>query len=577
MFTMGDIQYFDQVRGLAELAFGEPAVLEHLGDGFPSFPLVSVVGAAIGYALLGPAGLIVNSIVSLLLTLALSRILLRVMGLNPVISTAAAAVLSLVPWFDMPLARVGTTSLFSFWHDRIGRPVGTIWLITLALIAFVSIVRSKHHRTNPGTWMLLALGVALSIQGNFHTGVFLGLACVGLLIWTLIESILDRTVARCFRNIGLAVIVGLLAMIPFFVARLLEFKPDGPQRLGMIDLPRSRPFMDTALVPYALAGAVGSLFIAGLAVFVFRSQRSRENDPRRIWLIWPLMIVLALFTMPISVILLGQGAQMFHFRETVRIVITIAFFSGAFLILQLLISRLNRRAQTACGLAVVFLIVTPITARTAFFAPTSTFTYRFHVPARNLTDIRPQFTELVKELESEKYKDAKVLGSFDPGVSVWWTFMHHGYTFMPDVLTSSMREADIEKRYAIFCRQLQLSSDEFRNRITMEHTLFFRIGQGIYTVNDRYQRDPLDTYTPEDQESIKTTSPVRAWNMRVSIPERHRLVALYESTSEMDPIPQLDLIVLAADEIDRGYRPDPARYRMTFSNGIYEVFQKIGN
>ncbi|HQY88857.1 MAG TPA: hypothetical protein PK402_09370, partial [Tepidisphaeraceae bacterium] len=577
MFTMGDIQYFDQVRGLAELAFGEPAVLEHVGDGFPSFPLVSVVGAAICYAMFGPAGLIVNSIISLLLTLALARILMRVMGLNAIIATTAAAVLTLVPWFDV--AKLGQVSLFSFWHDRIGRPVGTIWLITLALIAFAAIVRSKHHRSSAGTWMLLALGVALTVQGNFHTGICLGLACFVLFVWTLVESIREKTIAQLLKNIALATIVGLIAMTPFFAARLLEYKPDGPQRLGMIELPRLRPFIDgdKKSILYAATGAIGASVAAAITLISFRNPTS-ENNPRRIWFVMPLLIVLAFFTMPISVILLGKGAQMFHFRETVRIVITIAFFSGAFLFLQLVISRIaHQRHQLACGLAVVLLIVVPITARAAFIAPTSTFTYRFNSPDRKLTGIRSEFTQLVKELESEKYKDAKVLGSFDAGVSVWWTFMHHGYTFMPDVLTSSMRETDIEKRYAIFCRELRLSSDEFQNRITMEHTLFFRIGQGIYTVNDRYHRDPLETYTLEDQESIKRTSPVRAWNMKVSIPERERLVALFESTSEIGSMPRLDLIVLTADEIDRSYQTDPARYEKTFSNGIYEVFRRIEN
>src|SRR5690606_36292371 len=153
----------------------------------------------------------------------------------------------------------------------------------------------------------------------------------------------------------------------------------------------------------------------------------------------------------------------------VRIIITIAFFSGGFLFVQVVISTLNLRhgTQAACGVAVLILIVAPITARAAFFATTSKLTYRFYAPDRKPDDMRPEFTQLVKELESEKYHDAQVLGSFDPGVSIWWTFMHHRYTFMPDVFTSSMRESDIEKRYAIFYRQLQLSSDEFENRITM--------------------------------------------------------------------------------------------------------------
>jgi hypothetical protein len=573
MFVMGDIQYFDQIRSIAELDFGQASVLEGRGVGFVSFPIVSLAPAAFFYALLGPAGLIVNSILSLLASVGLSRVLFRVMGLDALPATLGAMSLTLVPWFE--IGKFGVVSLLSFWNDRLGRPVGTIPLLLVALIAFSLILRSSRHRQSASSWTLLAIGVAMLLQGNFHTGVVVGLASLGLWIWT---TIIDRSEwSRVLRRTLLASAVGVFAMTPFLVARVLEH-PDGPTRLGRVPVDRLRPFIDQSLIPYACGVFAISLAFAAVAWFALRTATIRSagqiDMPARPLIVWPAFIVLAFFALPISTIILGQGAQMFHFRESLRILATVGLCAGAVLALTQLIRR-KAIVAAVCLLPVVAHLGYAWTA-----APVAATTYRFDLDgtatyASHTTEFRTAFGELCRELKSDRYRDDLVLGSFDPGVSVWWTFTQGRFTFMPDILTATLPEAEIERRFVIFCRAIGMSKSVFLDRITREHTLFFRLGQGRYTANSRYTLDPIETYLPEDQASIRRTHPTRAWNMKLSTLQRDRLLNIFVRANEVvaDP-PRLDVIVLTPREIESNLMPPGDRFERTYENAFFQVYRR---
>ncbi len=573
MFVMGDIQYFDQIRSIAELDFGQASVLEGRGVGFASFPIVSLAPAAAFYALLGPVGLMVNSIVSLLATVGLSRVLFRVMGLDAYPATLGAMSLALVPWFE--IGKLGVVSLLSFWNDRLGRPVGTIPLLLIALIAFSLILRSSRHRQSASAWMLLAIGVALLLQGNFHTGVVVGLASVGLLVWTVVVD--RRQWTRVLRRTLLAAAIGVVAMIPFLVARVLEH-PDGPARLGRIPVDRLRPFIDSSLIPYALGVFALTLLFGVLSWLMMRrmtsATESESDAPFRPLVIWPALIVLAFFALPISTMILGQGAQLFHFRESLRILATVGLCGGA----VMLVSRLIRHRLILAGVCLLPVVVHLGYAWTA--APVAATTYRFdlgakHIPVVDGTDFRVAFKELCGELRSDRYRDDLVLASLDPGVSVWWTFMHGRFTFMPDILTATLAEAEIERRFVIYCRTIGMTPEQFLNRIVRDHTLFFRLGQGRYTANARYTLDPIETYSPEDQVSIRQTHPTRAWNMKLSTLQQQRLLSLFSDLGEAGPNePRLDVIVLTPREIELGLRPPDDRFQRTYENFFFRVYRR---
>ena len=558
-----DSQYFDAFRAIGNGHLGERAILERRGQGFLSFPIVPFVIPAILMRTIGVTGLYVAVAVMLWMAVVAARVMLRCAGLRSRWATIGAGVMVIVPWAGF--ATVAGTQVLNVWYPRFGRPIGTLPQTLLALAMLALLARSPAHRARAGVWSALALGVGLTLQGDLHTGIVLGL--VAGVAW--IACVATIGPGRIAIATLASAAVGAISLAPFAIARLMEH-PDGPAHLGRMPLARSWPFVDAnaAFVAYvAIAVGVG----VGVALLARRAGRRGDASAAEAYRVaWhlPWAIGVAYAALPISIAVLGQGAQLFHFRDTIRVLFSIEAFYGLFLALQSIGHARPRveRWLTAASLAVPTLAI----------ALPATFVDALPTASRD-GDARPgwraAFVEVTNYLASDACAGDRVIGTFDPNVYPVWSGLMGRYAYCSDILTTTLPDAITERRLLELMRLLSMSSADAEAFLASYETLFYRLGQGKYTATRAYALDPIDAYSAADQRTIRAAPLTHAWSMLLSRPERARLMAAYDAIEPGTLSGRLDLIVLRPADRERGMRV-PLTFERAFGNDFFEVYRR---
>jgi len=194
----------------------------------------------------------------------------------------------------------------------------------------------------------------------------------------------------------------------------------------------------------------------------------------------------------------------------------------------------------------------------------------------SLKTYRNDFIALVSELRRPAYRDAKVLGTFDHQLFVWWVTFQHRFSFMTDPFVSTAPDRIVESRIMQFCKLLHQSREGFLTILKQHVVITMWLGHDKYQASLGHTFAPISDYVPATQHDIAKGSFYDAWYMALPNSEIERMAATYERVQPGDDGAHLpDLIVLTTAPFERPLVASvPTNYRLTYSNSSFRVWQR---
>jgi hypothetical protein len=646
MYRVGDIEYYPLISALSNLQFSETVIYELAGKGLASFPFASTAIHAFFYGVFGVAGFILADVLVVLSYYILLVGLLRILGIpklgasltslfivsgaanygikfisdflylnfiatNPALAiqftcglfAIIAVVLvalyqkNLSPKTRNLLIGIGilatvaisvlllSTFLFEFWGWRIPRPFVTELFLILCLAGLsYLLIHSPATIAHKKVWILLGLSTSALLQGDFHSAVIVAIAICALVIYFFCIPNLRRT---AFQGYLLLLLSGTLFSLPFLWQRWVE-NPDVPIRLGVFSIDRTQPIWMPGTQPYLIVLGVllYALFLIRLTQ-LFAPSEIRQKRILGICLFWGLSAI-ACFAMPISLIVIGKGVQLYHFFDRfLRIqLITFLIFSlyGGELLFQFvqqnrqsfLAQLQNKSSLKQFAIVIVLTLSLLISLREAVFISANAQHMRPDFPEwESLKNYRQNFSELVQELSKPNYQNQQVLATFDVQTYVWWVAFQEKNSYLPSAALSTVADREIEYRLSTLCKLIGMNTENFLNFINRNYVNIFWLGHDKYQASRAHTFSELSDYLPEVQKSILQTGILNSLNVAIPISEQLRLVGQFNQLdrNKID-LPKLDLVVLTTDQSLQGFAPPADEFDLTYRNAVFNVWQR---
>jgi len=301
--------------------------------------------------------------------------------------------------------------------------------------------------------------------------------------------------------------------------------------------------------------------------------------------------VAGILALPLFVLVMGKGIQLFHFGFAVtRICSLVLLILGIYLATDLcrLLPGVSRKARVGPGeggkmwvnaaACAIMCISLAVSVERAYKKARGDLDANWEMPdAADQHDYRSRFADLVRELSSAKYDGAPVIGTFDYQVYCWWLTFRNGYALMPDPFYTTITDGEIEQRMILMCRLLGMNADQFWALISQVNPDVLWLAHWKYNVSNGYTLRPLEDYPSEAIPAIQRTSIATMERLLYVIPnsEKRRLMAEFDAPAPAGAVPRLDLIVLTNGPEYRGFAPPAGEYQKTYENTMFRVFERI--
>ena len=346
-----------------------------------------------------------------------------------------------------------------------------------------------------------------------------------------------------------------LATSSVFWVQRFEENPDVPRRLGMFAVPRGQMWQlgEGATLQKCLEAAA---FLAGFSFLMRRVWKQPSHGIRTLAL--ACLAILAYEAIFVLGFALGKGIQLYQFVDRLTGIVSycwialLGYLIESFCVLVITLplgkwtGRLERLAPAGLkalvlGVAIAGILLSFHEKR---MRPNVQHMRLNLYP--ELTHYRDDFAAMTAELSRPEYAGYRVLATLDHQVFAWWVAFHKGYTFVPDPFSTTVPDAEIERRIAWFLRDMNVSTATFEEFL---HSRMFRtmwLGHDKYQCSKAYQFAPLEDYDPSALEAYQKSSVLDSWVQAVPLSEQRRLVHLFEGSpgsAELGDHPRLDLIV----------------------------------
>jgi hypothetical protein len=595
----GDNQVYPVIAALSQLNLGDPTDAVVHGRGVAGFQVVILLPYALACAILGPAGYMVADAVLSWVYFVGVTLFLRRCGAGPVAAlwVGAALATNALPlalrplgeglrWvaaaFGRSLAEWDFPNLASLliFEKRIPRPMVT----EVALVfLFYFLVRQWRERTPPSLRRSLALGflMALLVQGDPYSFSAAGLVLLGVLGVTLrVQG--RRGLGRCVLG-GLA---GALAGGAYFLFQLWHQDPEAAVRFGLAPFPRARLMLLPGYGPWLrLAAMLGLVFL--VRHWTRRAPPALAAQIRSLSAFALVLTGAGWLAQPLQLLLLGKGAQIYHFFYFTFP----AFYAYALVVvfLQLgrwaasevgpwhrLQARLPGTALRIGGAAISFLLLfLPLEADIR--ASRRAGTARAEIsPWAVLGDAyRPGLRELDRRLrEDARLRAARTFGTFSHEANFLLAGFHGKRALLPDNAYSTLSDAELEQRLFQMARLLQFSPEQFTGALQNTFLLNYWLGCAKYWCADDHKFAPESDYAPAELARLRTLGPLPPFNLVLPLSELRRLVLAYRAFLQqpLDAALCPDLIVLSAVLWSQGAAPPPGLYQEVHRDGVFAIY-----
>ncbi len=585
MYRGKDMQSFPIMSNLAHLGFGEPSLFESHNQGLLSERYVPWALHAALFRLFGGMGFFVADLILTPLRFALMFLLLRRSGVGRALAIAVSAVLTCSVTGDFGQLTGAVPGIpILFWGLRIPRPYVSELFLLGTLVPALIIGRGIREDARTGVWPWLICGTSagLLLQSDFYAGTGLGIGLFGILALAAWRVNGERRV-RLVRGSVIAAVSCAVILLPM-VIQTLHLNPEGPVRLGLFTVPRTHPFFIPDIRWHATI-----LALLGAEWWSTRHGPRALSTPERAAgrLVLLAITVGALFAMPITNIVLGQGIELYHYRDTfsrflsLALLVYVVQFGQALwdtLVASNKTGWIGRRGYRSLHVALIgaaILACLFYTWRFALVLPRRSDHLRSEFAEwDSLSDYRRNFVELTRELSRDAYDGKLVLGTFDTQVWSWWVTFRGGYSFLADACTSNTSDAELERRLGLLAKTVGMTHAEFAAFIRRRYVDIFWLGCSKYQASKAHTFAPLWDYPEGVPGAIAGSSIFSSFNVALPLTTRQRLAALYDELA-LPAAERLDLIVLTKDESLAAFAPSPKESSLVFENDVFRVWTRI--
>jgi len=582
-----DIESFPILKTLGHFGVGEPALYETYNQGVLQERLIPWIPHAFLFRFFGASGFIIADLIFTPLRFVLLAWVFRLSGIAGGVAAAMSAVLttSAIDDFGEVFPRLAGIPI-RFWGLRLPRPYLSELVLLLATAGGLLALKNLRERDHSARWAWALAGGALAVllQCDLYTAAGLGLAFLGIVgIHCLTLPTADRPIL--YRGVFTAAAVA----IAFSITGVLQAALTNPQsivRLGLFPMSRLHPpVIDEAAWYGATAGLIVVAWLLQRSPFGDPGDREAAQSSGR--LLFLATCVGALAAMPATTVLIGQGIELYHYRDAFT-----RFFSLTLVVIGLHAGeRLWRHAVRRWlrplaspdpdGLGFAWAIIVPAALACVLFS----VRYAASNPTRSdhmrsdfsewatLKDYRTPFVELARELSTDRYASDLVLGTFDHQVWSWWVTFRGRHAYLADACTSNATDSELERRVVELAKLLNMTTDGFATFARRRYVMIFWMSCARYQATSAFAYAPLDDYTTEDRQLIAKTPGYLNFTVALPLSQQQRLARLFDDT-KVTEMKRLDLLVLTKDNSVAALMPPARDFELTFENRLFRVWQR---
>jgi hypothetical protein len=395
---------------------------------------------------------------------------------------------------------------------------------------------------------------------------------------------------RWLKAIVLTVGAFLLSLSYFFL-QFFWTDPAVSVRWGLFPIDRlSPPFF---LSREYLTHLVGLSLVVGIWSWLpHRMDKRWSKDVQSLLGIVVLFIAFSPLALPLSGIILGKSIQPYHFDERGWRLISLGYYCTLIAIGVLVFYILNNirmifsprimSAARICG--VIVLLLCGVLGSLAKAVSHAVVTAKVERQQRvrlnwppeqrgawgDMPTYRHDFNALVQELSKANYAGARVLGTFDQQLGMWWLALHKGFLYIPDTFISTTSDEEILRRTISFMQLVGGTPDFFNEKIG---ELYFQVrflSLAKWQAFAGYTAAPISEYQPEQISRIQKKSVMNTWDIELPKSERIRLEKAFLQITPLQG--GLDIIILDHGQ-DFGSLPGPQQgFMLTYENPTFRVW-----
>ena len=590
----GDAQYFPLVSALARLNIGDPSVYEAHGSGVASFPFAPLLGHAVFVAIFGRFGWLIADVAVAIAHLLLGRWLLVRVGVPSrwaLLASLTALFACLQDWFSpfhavgVPIGMFPSVSVATPLSPlRFPRPYVTELFVLLALGALLQLCVPPRGRTRDRRWDAVLAGAA--VAGLAQADIY---AAAGILPWfacfTLVRLVWEGREpggGRPARQLALLLAgTACVLMIPFALQRLFE-QPDMARRLGMHRVDRA----SFALPPQTLrelgVGLLATVAVTCPLVLLRKRAVAGPGTPlrRALLSLGALFFVAAgsALAKPLFVLLTGVMLQPYHFETQFHRNFGVAATCLLVWLGHLLLStagravrsRLTPSPRAAARMRLILTLVWTLgvaglvvkKAVDGLRAPLDAWHTRsdfFHYGELGKTYTR-DLRALIAELHKRRQAGLEVLGTLDHELMVWWVVFGRGFALNPDPFTTTIPDAEIERRLFAFAHAVQIKPAELAK---------FLVQDSSKEKNNKLgHNNIINNFFLGHQKYGGATQ----WYLKIPKDELVRLRSDYEEWEKRPGAYRLDGLVLFSHGSLAYLTPDPSRFTLAYENRTFRLY-----
>lgn len=595
---IGDRDYFPLARQFAAGNFGDGYTAGFIGVGWVGFPCFSVLPHGLALRAFGSAGFAVADILTPVVYYILVARLLFHAGLptKPAIWFALFLTLHGFQTLADTLFHVfgyalrGLPFFLSFlqsWEFRFPRNfVSDIYAV--GALGNWCVLARQGPELPVRWWIGTAIWMSAVLQSDIYTFIALALAFAAMaILWGDRVRLLPKR--SLVKNAAWLIVVGLAVSLPFLLQRA-HASPALLERFGVFPVARAElgRFVGLAWNYFPKSFLLATLALPWLVWTSLRLVGITDLLPTRLAWALTLLQVAGFSALPVFVAATGQAIQVYHFRDTARMIFALSVSVALALLLVALWRQSSRAAHSSRGLTNLrraVLVISPFALLVPHFAhaqkhlditglprPLTT------VPAQMSARYRADFSALAVELDRAALNGANVLATIDVELFAWWTGLRGRESFLAHSFVSSLGSEILFERLARFAHDCRIAPADFVPWLLAQGA--DQVG-GVWLFANRYQATalhtfaPLAEYTTDERARIAAADPLDSWHTIVPEIERLRLRDAYETAASLPrsrATPAPDLLVLTCESAD--LHPDSAKFELRYENPTFRLFRR---
>jgi len=557
MYRFGDTDYLPLIYSLARGQYSEFVDTGSYGAGLLPFPVFSILPYALCIAAFGNIGFIVaDAVIPVGYFLLLYSILRSITDRK---AMAAAIALAIIP------AMYYNSHFPGAWDFRYPRPYVTQLFLLAATLTSIHLFR-QLRKNEQNTWLFFGHGMVIGIAtSNVYSAVGFGIATA--IIFTAFITFDGRW--KLVLTAGTCVALGcLLGTVPSIV-QALSANADILQRWGLYQHSRYSTLLFVVTGNFIRIGFIAlSPSIRDLLPSAIHKTSASERD---LTLVLLTMIGGALLAPLGAVALTGTSIQEYHFHTEFSNIVVL----GVFLTIAMILLSVKLKIwMVAVATFTLAAIGAPNLWRDAQAAVNKTDQQRVWADGFvAVPNYRKDLAALLRELDGEKYRQAKILGTFDQQLAMLWVTQPYHTLYIPDTFLSLVRDEVIERRTISLSRMVGMTEEEFLQKANQNYFQNRFLTLAKWQANLYYRAAPLDDYTADQLRRVLQTSPwLNSWHLELPQSVQERLRTAYRASQPVGETP--DLVILT-NEVSYSSLPGPSSpYALVYQNDSFKVFTR---